>query len=157
MSTGLLYHYFPSKQSLFAAAYEHLADRFIAGWLARSGDDPWVLIDSALGTYLEYAQRHPGVVGLLLGRHDAAESLNDRLNERVAALVAQAFDVPASDATRRLALRAWTAFVDQAVLGWLAHQRPSRGQIKSLALRTLRAALADDDAGMAPGMAPRTP
>lgn len=145
MSAGLLYHYFPGKHALFTAAYDYLAERFIAAFEPKPGQEPWGLIDHALNAYLAYAQRYPGVVLMLLrpARSGKAETaaLNDKLNSRIAGLIALGFGIRASDINRRLAIRAWLSFVDRAVLDFLEQGKPSRAQIKALALRVLRAAL----------------
>jgi len=145
MSTGLLYHYFPGKHALFTATYEYLAERFVAALSPQPGQAPWALIDKALDVYLQYAQRYPGVILMLLrpakGRQSDAASLNDQLNARIAGLIAAGFGIRASDARRRTAIRAWLAFVDRAVLDMLESGKPPRSQVKAMAIAVLHAAI----------------
>ncbi len=155
MSTGLLYHYFPGKQALFSATYEHLAAQVLAVFASRAGQAPWALIEGSLDAYLKFAQRHPKVILMLLrpthGGPAEQPSMNDRLNGQIAGLIAAGFGLRASDVRRRTAIRAWLAFVDRVVLDMLTQGKPSRAQVKALSLSVLSAAL---DVPKAPGEAP---
>ena len=145
ISAGLLYHYFPSKKALFVAAYEWLAGRFVDSLAAQHGHSPWAAIESSLDAYLKHAQQHPKAVLMLLRPSLAGDktltALNESINRRVCDLIRMALHLDGDDAALMLALRAWVALVDRAVLDWLSTKAVERDEVKALALRTLRSAL----------------
>jgi AcrR family transcriptional regulator len=145
VSAGLLYHYFPSKHNLFTAAYEHLSDQLLSAIPTQPGPTTWHLIDKLLDVYLQFAQRRPGVILFLLrpptGQHSGETSLNEQLNNRIAAVIATGCGIPPDDALRRTAIRAWLAFVDQAVREMLEGNQLSKAQVKTMSLQVLQAAI----------------
>jgi AcrR family transcriptional regulator len=144
MSSGLLYHYYPSKQALFDAAFEHLARSVVAACYASAQGAGYRFVASCLEAYLDYAAQHPHAVQLILQPSPASGSgaeLNGRLNRELSVLLAEVLELGADDVERRVALRGWIAFVDAGVLALASGEKLDRARFSQRAMRVLKSAL----------------
>lgn len=149
ISMGLLYHYFPGKKALFLAAYEHLATGLVQRCMAQVTEagaaSKWEAVEACLEAYYDYAREHPGAVLMILrpgvGADEEISAFNDRLNEQMADLLSLLLDLRARATATRVALLAWTAFVDKAILEIIGGARVDRARFTALAVKVLLAAL----------------
>lgn len=145
MSSGLLYHYYPSKQAVFMAAYAHFSESLVKQCLAQSCEDPKQFIAACLDAYLAYAQAHPGAVKVILSPPPSSaidlQPFNAQLNEQLMTLLQALWQVPVDDAVRNTGLRAWVAFVDAGVLSMVSGHAVDTAAFKSLAMEVLTTVL----------------
>jgi len=143
---GLIYHYFPSKEALFIAAFEARAQEL----LDRCESDPSApLPDQAIHGvrgYLDFCEEHR-VAYLNLFRGPTAghadffricEATRATLIERF--IHALGFTDEALPATR-LSLRGYLGYSETIVLEWLERKAVSRPSIEALILAVIRTAI----------------
>ncbi len=145
ISSGLLYHYFPSKWAFFEA----IAEQEGAKMLAASAPDPALppldQVVAGVEVYIDYAAQHPDSFRMA---HQTAIADNDRhlvhqsrvtaQRERILTNLAIEMEV---DEQTRIAVAGWLAFVPTAILEWLDHPTVTREQLRDLCVRALWAAI----------------
>lgn len=151
MSSGLLYHYYPSKQALFKAAYTHLSQSLVQACLgAGTHTEPWPFIQGCLDAYVQYAQAHPAATRMILmpGANGDVElaGFNSELNDQLVQLLQAVMQVPSTDTLTLAGLRAWVAFVDSGVLALLSGQATDAVGFKKMALKVLKTVMTASEA-----------
>lgn len=145
ISTGLLYHYFPSKKALFIATYQTIAEQFLNSFSPQPGQSPWQIIAQGIDQYLEFAEKNPAAISLFLRPSLAGDTaifeINQKINEQILVMLVAGLAISPDNKITVLAIRAWLAFLDKAVLDWLAESGLDKAEIKGLALKTLAAIL----------------
>ena len=145
ISTGLLYHYFPSKWAFFSAVAEQEGAKLIDATAPDPALAPIDQIKAGLEVYIDYALEHPDSF-----RMAELTAVTDTERHRVHAtrLSAQrdrALEILAALATVddrvRIATSGWVAFVPAAIHDWLDHPTISRDQLRDLCLDALLAAV----------------
>lgn len=147
VSKGLLYHYFPTKQSFIVAALE-LGQAELADRLRPDPDlEPMDRLDASLNAFLDSVEEntaaytaiferggaHPEVAATLsAGREQQLRMLLDALAPLGDAGVDRT-PAPALEA----ALQGWLFFCEGVVLRWLAHGGLDRHQVLVLLRMTL--------------------
>ena len=148
-SRALLYHYFSSKQDLYVAALREAADELVRRVTAVREPDGDALqrLDRAVDAYISYADAHAtGFMTLLRGGPGATEgvvgsvvqSVRDTLHERIL----EGLGVQEPPPLLRVALRAWLAIVETAVLDWLDRRDVDRDLLKEYLVSAMPALLA---------------
>lgn len=162
VSTGLLYHYFPTKLDFFLACAAAELDELLVR-LAATGSEPGPRrLDAALDVYLDFVSTERGGVRnalQLAGAHSEAAALVDRLRTEVTAAVLDTIGVDATPALRT-AVVGFQGFAEAATLDWLARGDLDRSAFKSLLANCLAqslAAAATLDQVKVPARDPRRP
>jgi len=146
VSRALLYRYFPGKGELFAAIYRHAAEQL----LDLSRVDPAVPLEEAvsagLDAHIDYFAANRCTV-LTANRTLCGDPVIQAIiNDELSALRARMLDACCLAGRQRdvasAALHAWLVFVRVMCLEWLETQNFDRGEVRSVCLRTLLAALA---------------
>lgn len=147
VSRGLLYHYFPSKRAFFAAiiqgGYEEI--------LEVTRPDPKLLpaeqLEAALGAYLDHVEGHPHMYRAIFRsaaslEQTVQEVVNRNLDLQVRRILAALGSTSEPHSLPYLAVRAWLAFLIQAVLDWLDHgARGDRQKLIDICVGALRGAV----------------
>ena len=153
ISKALLYHYFPSKRDLFAAALTDAAEELRARTEPEPGRPPAEQLALALDAFLRWVEDHGAAYAKLLRSASLPEvrelvgEVRERTARRILAELGQAGEQPAA----RAAVRAWLWFCDGVCLDWIEHRDLRRDEVHGLLLGTLAGALAAADAGPLPG------
>lgn len=130
VSKALLFHYFPTKRDFQVAVAQAAADDLFVRTEVPDTDDVMVGLRASIDGFIEYVEStRDAYVGLVRGSGDPAmlavsDDTRDRVTRRTLDRMA-AIGMP-TDATAALAVRSWQAFVEEAVLSWLADPRLSR-------------------------------
>ena len=146
ITQGLVYHYFPTKTALYAAAFAHLSGRLLAATLP---DGRGALVEQAragVRGYLRFAEdNRVAYLNLFRGATllepeflAIAEDTRRTIVERT--LEALALGRRKAPVTR-LALRGYLGAAESVTLEWLATGAPSRDAVERLQLVALCTAL----------------
>jgi AcrR family transcriptional regulator len=153
ISKALLYHYFPSKRDLFAAALQQAA----AEVGRRTEPDPALppaeALAKSLDAFLRWVEENGLAYRKLIesaGSVPEVGALIDDVRDRTSARILEG--IGATTPQARAAVRAWLWFMDGAILDWLEHGDLDRGQMSGLLLGTLTGALSS--AGFPPPSPP---
>jgi AcrR family transcriptional regulator len=149
ISKALLYHYFPSKSRLFEAALAAGA----AELRARAEPDPTLppaeQLAATLDAFLEWVQERPRAYAKMLESAGASEVRATMAQVR-AETAAQILDGLGPDGGRpatRTAVFGWLAFLDAAILDWIAHDDMTRQELHGMLLGSFAGALMAAGAG----------
>ncbi|MGH3386297.1 MAG: TetR/AcrR family transcriptional regulator [Nocardioidaceae bacterium] len=145
VSKALLFHYFPAKRDFaVAVARAAAADLLTRTDLAPTDD----LIDglrASVSAFVEYVEgRRDAYVGLVRGsaKGDAAmRAVYDETRDAITRRTLDALErggLPHDDVVA-LAVRAWQAFVEEAVIAWLDDPRISRDRMLDLLVQSFLA------------------
>lgn len=135
VSRGLLYHYFPSKRAFFAAIIQGGYDEI----LEVTRPDPKLSsaeqLQAGLGAYLDYVESHPHMYRAIFRstaslEQTVQEVVNRNLDLQARRILAAFGGTSKPHSLPYLAVRAWLAFLIQAVLDWL--DRGARGDRQKL-------------------------
>jgi AcrR family transcriptional regulator len=142
ISKALLYHYFPSKRDLFAAALAQAA----ADVGRRTEPDPALppaqALAQSLDAFLRWVEENGLAYRKLIesaGSVPEVGALIDDVRDRTSARILEG--IGATTPQARAAVRAWLWFMDGAILDWLEHGDLSREELSGLLLGTLAGAL----------------
>jgi AcrR family transcriptional regulator len=165
ISSGLLYHYFPSKRAFFLAIVEDESAKL----LSASAPDPKLApieqVKAGVEVYIDYAERHPD--GFRMAQRAAITDTDLRQihQARVTAqhdrILTSLKAVTTVDDETRIAVTGWLAFVQTAILDWLDNPAISHEQLRGLCARALWAAVGLQPAetgrimALTPGYGPR--
>jgi AcrR family transcriptional regulator len=141
ISKPLLYHYFPSKQKLFEAALQQAAEEHLARTATDPGAPPAEQLAAGLDAYLGWIEANPQAYVKLLRSAGIPEvrELIDKIREDTAQRI-----LTGLGETRpivRAAVRGWLWSMDGVCLDWVTEGDLERGQVRTLLLGTLQAAL----------------
>ncbi|MGH2919651.1 MAG: TetR/AcrR family transcriptional regulator [Solirubrobacteraceae bacterium] len=149
ISKALLYHYFPSKRLLFEAALADAAEDLRARTEPDPTRPPAEQLSAALDAYLQWVQERPAAYVKLIESSGAAE-VRDLVAEVRATTVQRIRDGLGPEGQRpatRAALAGWLAFLDGAILDWIAHDDLTREELHGMLLGTFVGALMASGAG----------
>ena len=150
ISRGLLYHYFGNKQGFHEAVVRRAADDLIAQTAPPDEGDPAERLLVSMAAYVDYVvANHQGYLSLVRAAAGGNETLRQIYEEARSALNGRVFReddrgtvVPDTPATR-LAVRGWSAMVEELVLSWIADDRGlTREQLIELLASALPALVA---------------
>lgn len=158
VSKPLLYHYFPGKRALFAAALGQAAQELSAATAPDPDKPPEEQLAASLLAFLEWVDGHRAAYARLLRSLAVAEvrELVDDVRERTVQTVLDGLgsegggDRPAA----RAAVQGWLWSIDGACLAWIEGDLPlSAGELQGVLLGSLGGALTAAGAFL-PGAAP---
>lgn len=155
ISKALLYHYFPSKRRLFEAALAEGAEELRRRTEPEPGRPPAEQLARTLDAFLRWVEERPRAYTTLLesGSTEVREIVAEVRGTTAARILTGLGEDGARPATRT-AVFGWLAFLDGAILDWLAHDDLTREELHALALATFAGALT---ASGAPGGLPTEP
>ncbi|HEY1538513.1 MAG TPA: helix-turn-helix domain-containing protein [Solirubrobacteraceae bacterium] len=142
ISKALLYHYFPSKRRLFEAALEERAEEL----RRRTEPDPSrpaaEQLSRTLDAFLQWVQERPAAYATLLesGSADVREIMAE-VRSTTASRILSGLGPDGERPATRSAVHGWLAFLDGAVLDWIAHDDLSREALHGMLLGTFTGAL----------------
>ncbi|MBV9292976.1 MAG: TetR/AcrR family transcriptional regulator [Frankiales bacterium] len=147
ISTGLLYHYFPSKKAYFLAVLQAAIAQIYQATTPVTDVPREAALTDAVAAYLRHAEAHPQ--GFLTAHRSAMSSdpdvqqlvrrARERQLERILADVAPS--EPAADPVR-LAAVGWIAMVYEVTATWLATRVPDADAVAEMLVAALSAATA---------------
>ena len=152
ISKALLYHYFPSKRSLFEAALTAGATEL----RERTEPDPALApaqqLAATLDAFLRWVQERPGAYAKMLesaGAREVRETMAQVRAETAGRVLAGLGPDGGRPATRA-AVFGWLAFLDAAILDWIEHGDMTRQELHGMLLGTLAGALMASGAALGP-------
>lgn len=142
VSEGLLYHYFPTKESLVVAAVQRAADALVRALDDATGGAPWEALNAGLAAYLDHVQRDPvGWKAVLSARGGDLASIGDAVERHSRRLLLASLGVRSPTPTLTAALDGWAAYERATCLTWLDQPGLSRGTVEDLLESSFVAAL----------------
>jgi len=145
VSKALLYHYFPSKADLFAAAVEEKTLELQRVLEPDRGVPAVEALAQSLDAYLRWIEANERMWAKLMQSaatlpqaRDAVEQFRARTRERILAELAPGS--PPRPALRS-ALNGWLGSIDAAIIDWIEHGDLAREQLRDLLIATFGAAL----------------
>jgi len=142
ISKALLYHYFPSKRRLFEAALAEGAEELRARTEPEPGKAPAEQLERTLDEFLRWVQERPAAYATLL--ETGAAEVREIMAEVRATTAARILAGLGEDGRRpatRVAIHGWLAFLDGAILDWIAHDDLTREELHGLLLGAFAGAL----------------
>lgn len=124
VSRGLLYHYFPNKRAFFAAIVQLGYDEILEVTRPDPALPPAAQLQAGLEAYLDYVQGHPHMYRAIFRGAASSEAsvqqvVNRNLDEQARRILQGLGVSRAESPVTHLTVRAWMAFLIQAVLDWL--------------------------------------
>lgn len=150
ISRSLLFHYFPSRLDFVVAIAEDAAAQLLEVTDVGEEPSPAVTLRRGLEAFVghieERAASYVSLVRGALGGEPALRAVSDRTRATIAGRVVEALVGmgTAPTAELRLAVRGWVAYVEEAVVVWLAERDPARARLIEHLERVLFAAVALD-------------
>ncbi len=151
ISRSLLFHYFPTKRDFQVAVAEAGADEL----LAATEPDPALPLElrlrDSLDAFVTYAstrrEAFTSVVRGASGGDPALQAVFDRAHGVVATRVLEGLGVDETTETPllRIAVRGWVAFIEEAVVLWLASGGSSQEELVAVLEAALLAAVTAAD------------
>lgn len=151
ISRSLLFHYFPDKRAFQVAVAEASAQELLAATEPDPDLPPDERLRASLHAFVDYvSERQEAFVSLIRGATGGEPGLRDvfdRAHTVVANRVLEGVGVtPGSEgALLRIAVRGWVAFLEEAVVVWLASGEPTQDELVGLLEAALVAAVATAD------------
>jgi AcrR family transcriptional regulator len=142
VSHGLVFQYFGSKRGLYVASLEPL----IEGFRSRVEPDPELppveRLRAGLRNFADAISEHPAGYRNLMTRATAFSEVREALERarwwRVNRL-AEAMELDPESPPVRVGLRAWTSYVEAAMLTWLEEGAPDRDALVEILVGALGA------------------
>jgi AcrR family transcriptional regulator len=151
ISKALLYHYFPSKSQLFEAALAAGA----AELRARTEIDPSLppadQLSKTLDAFLGWVEERPGAYAKMLESAGASEvrATMAQVRAETAGQILAGLGPDGERPATRAAVFGWLAFLDAAILDWIAHGDLTRQELHGMLLGSFAGALMASGAGAA--------
>jgi AcrR family transcriptional regulator len=144
VSEGLLYHYFPTRQAIVAAAVARAAEALLADLQsAAASGTPRQRLQAALDAYLDHVQAQPtSWRALLAARTGELADLATGVEQQGHAWILHTLGVSTPSPALHIALVGWAALERDACLAWLDRSHVDRSTMKTLLITTFTAALA---------------
>ena len=152
ISKALLYHYFPSKRALFAAALTDAATELRGLTEPDESASPAEQLSGALAAYLAWVDAHRGAFAKLMRSlavtevREIVEAVRAVTAQRIVGGLGPQADTPAV----RTAVDGWLWSIDGSVLSWIEQRRAlSADELRGILLAGLAGALAGAGAPLA--------
>jgi AcrR family transcriptional regulator len=142
ISKALLYHYFPSKRRLFEAALAEGAEELRRRTDPDPGRPPAEQLATTLDAFLQWVQERPTAYATLLesGSAEVREIMSEVRTTTAGRILTGLGDDGLRPATRA-AVHGWLAFLDGAILDWIAHGDLTREELHGMLLGAFAGAL----------------
>ena len=142
VSEGLLFHYFPTKDALLAAAVQRAADAMLAALDGAATGTPLDGLSGALAGYLDHVQADPtGWRTLLAARTGPLAETAAAVEARGRALTLGLLGAPEPSPVLAAVVDGWAAFERQVCLDWLDRPALPRSAVEDLLLSSFLGAL----------------
>jgi AcrR family transcriptional regulator len=145
ISSGLLYHYFPSKRAFFLAIVEDESAKLLRASAPDPALPPLDQLKAGLEVYIDYAERHPDGFRMAQQAAITDDDLHPLHRARVSAhrdrILAGLDTLTTVNEETPIAVSAWLAFAQTAILNWIDNPRITREQLRDLCARALWAAI----------------
>jgi len=142
VSEGLLYHYFPTKDALLAAAVQRAADAMTAALDRAVEDAPEDALRAGLSAFLAHVQTDPtGWTAVLQARTGRLAEIAGAVEAHGRALTLTALGITEPSPLVQAALDGWAALEREACLTWLQHPEIERLAVEDLLLSSFVAAM----------------
>lgn len=145
ISSGLLYHYFPTKRAFFVAIVEDESAKLLEASTPDSALPPIDQLNAGLEVYIDYAARHPDSFRVAQkgaftdnDLHEIHQARFPAYRDRILTALGAMMTV---DEATKIAVTGWLAFVPATILDWLDQPAITREQLRDLCARTLWAAV----------------
>jgi AcrR family transcriptional regulator len=124
VSPGLLFHYFGSQREFRQAVLEMAAAELLTHVRPDPELSPAEQLRAGIGTFIDYVSRFPTIYQAVtrLNRGPDVRALHTTSRATIGAWILEAFGAAGVELTPaiRLTVTAWLAYMEEAVLGWLA-------------------------------------
>ncbi|MCZ6538958.1 MAG: TetR/AcrR family transcriptional regulator [Chloroflexi bacterium] len=161
MSKGGLYFHFPSKEDLFFAVMDRLANKLVrrAEKAALSADSPIASAEAALGAVVTALSKQKRLARLLVTQGysmgNAFESKRTEIFDRFASVIRQQLDEAVEtgqidELDTDLASRVWLGAVNEIVVHWLFSDGPSPSDTAAELKKLLVASVGGGSTGSKP-------
>lgn len=145
ISSGLLYHYFPTKRAFFVAIVDDESAKLLEASTPDSALPPIDQLNAGLEVYIDYAARHPDSFRVAQkgaftdnDLHEIHQARFPAYRDRILTTLSTMMTV---DEATKIAVTGWLAFVPTTILDWLDNPAITREQLRDLCARTLWAAV----------------
>jgi AcrR family transcriptional regulator len=142
VSHGLVFQYFGSKKGLYIACLEPLIETFRARIEPDPDLPPVERLRDGLRNFADAIGEHPAGYRNLMTRgvsfSEVRQALDRARSWRVERL-AEAMGLDPEEPAVRVGLRAWTSYVEAAMLTWLDSREPPRDDLVEMLVRALEA------------------
>ncbi len=128
VSRGLLFHYFTSKHDFHVAVVRHISHDMLERTAPDENLEPMEMLRGTVVAYVDYVTERPDTyVSMLRGSVSADPDMRTVFEDTRSAMVERTVTHLPSigidpDATVRLAVRGWVAFVEDITIAWLQQQ-----------------------------------
>ncbi len=149
VSKALLYHYFPSKRALFAAVLAAGAEELRKRTEPDTTRPAAEQLATTLDAFLEWVEERPGAYAKLLesaGAREVRETMA-QVRAETAGRILAGLGAEGRRPPTRAAVFGWLAFLDAAILDWIAHRDLTRHELHAMLLGTFAGALVASGAG----------
>jgi AcrR family transcriptional regulator len=142
ISKALLYHYFPSKRRLFEAALADGAEELRRRTDPDPGRPPAEQLATTLDAFLQWVQERPTAYATLLqsGSAEVREIMSE-VRTTTAGRILTGLGEDGMRPATRAAVHGWLAFLDGAILDWIAHGDLTREELHGMLLGAFAGAL----------------
>lgn len=145
ISSGLPYHYFPTKRAFFVAIIEDESAKLLEASTPDTALPPLDQLTSGLEIYIDYAASHPDSFRVAQkgtftdnDLHEIHQARFPAYRDRILAALSTMMTV---DEETKIAVTGWLAFVPAAILDWLDNPAITREQLRELCARSFWAAV----------------
>jgi len=149
ISKALLYHYFPSKRSLFEAALAAGAAELRAHTQPDPTRAPTEQLAATLDAFLAWVEERPGAYAKMLdsaGAREVRETMA-QVRAETAARILSGLGPDGERPATRAAVFGWLGFLDAAILDWIEHGDIPRRELHGMLLGTFAGAIMASGAG----------
>lgn len=163
VSKGLVFHYFPTTRDLHVAVLRAATTELIAGLDIDPTATPAERLRLGVDAFITYIEQAPNSYLAMVRSAGSDRRLGEVFEETrtaVVGIIQRVLGAPELPPGLAIGLRGWVAFVEEAVLHWLAEDEPVErvalvGFLQQVALAMLPEAVALPEAE--PGRGRRTP
>ncbi len=146
ITQGLIYHYFPTKEALFLAAFERRARELLAASMADPALPLHVQVEQGVRGYLDFAEANRVVYLNVFYGPTSTDADFLRVVEETRLSIVEYFLATLAITDRavratRLSLRSYIGYAERATLDWLERRTIPRAQLERLIASALRSAL----------------
>jgi AcrR family transcriptional regulator len=135
ISRPLVYHYFPGKQSLYAAALRRAADELAARFEEPREGPLGARLLRVLGRFFDFVDQHgPGFSALMrggpMGGPSTAGTMVDEVRQAAYEQIMAHLEVCSPPPRLHRLVRAWVSLAESTALLWLEDRRIPRGELE---------------------------